>query len=131
MMALAKTLGSSIVDSFPVVSHLRHKDRLKVELEGAVGEEERKALEEAAAMQRREIFTSATSIVLSIGVFVGFTLWYGVLERIVPPERFHSPRGGPDKNENGEINEKTVLETLEDIGMGLDALTSHAQQSEA
>jgi hypothetical protein len=78
--ALANALGSSIAGSIPVVSQLRQTNRLKEELEVDVeDEEEREDIKQAAAAQKREILTAATSVVVSIGAFVGFSLWYGVL----------------------------------------------------
>lgn len=73
LLGIASALGSTLVDSIPVVSQLRQTSKLKEELEmDAEDDRDREAIAELAAMDRRELYTTIGTVIAGVGLFVGF-----------------------------------------------------------
>jgi hypothetical protein len=80
IMALGGTLAGYVADSIPLVSQFRETTRLKRELESvAEDEDDLHEVAEVVSIRRRELWTTAASVVAGIGVFVGFMVHYGLL----------------------------------------------------
>jgi sorting and assembly machinery component 37 len=81
--ALGGLLMSNIADSIPLLSQFRQTTRLKRELQSmAENEEEMEEVKGIVSGQRKELLAAAATVVLGVGMFVGYTFYYGILGRV-------------------------------------------------
>lgn len=122
--ALAGTFVSSLGDKLPLISSLREtatlKRQLNAETENA-DDEDKDAVASYVSARRREVWTTAATVAVGLGVFVGFVSYYNVYKVAPLGFGFLGP-GAVTKGERKPRQEVGGLSQFGEAGEALGAL---------
>lgn len=135
LFALGGIVASSMADSIPGISQLRHAKRLERELEStAEDEEDRYEAAKVVSHYRRELWTTTAAVIGGVGLMLGYMFHYGLLAPLYGGEgpqqhSYHGSARGRGSRENEDENDEgdkpetaTPFEQFGDLGAALEAL---------
>lgn len=136
LLALGGILASSMADSIPGISQLRHAKRLERELESvAEDEQDRYEAAKVVSLYKRELWITTAALLGGVSLMLGYMFHYGLLAPLFGGEApqqhsYHGSargRGSREKeDESGEADSTetatTPLAQLGDLGAALEAL---------
>jgi len=134
-LALGGILASNMADKVPGISQFLHARRLERELQSvAEDEEERYEAAKTVSLYRRELWTTATAVIGSVGLMVGYMFYHGLLSPLIggdgtQEQSYHGSGYEHESQENEENNDgddkqetATPLAQFGDLGAALQAL---------
>lgn len=127
LLALGGILVSSVADSIPGISQLRHAKRLERELEStAEDEQDRYEAAKVVSLYRRELLTTTAAVIGGVGLMVGYMLHYGLLAPLFGGEGPQQPsyhglareRGSRENEAESVEGDEPVAKTEPGPGLG-------------